>query len=118
MIEATGRTLDYIGAGLIIFVFLVLVYGLIFIHDIPYHIAQKRHHPHQDAIHAAGWLSLFLVHILWPFLWIWALMHKPDLETESPGKPGEEQAAACSDEASPQTAVSGAEDQTAAQDQG
>ncbi len=83
MIETSSRILDYIGAGLLIFVFLVLVYGLIFIHDIPYKIAEKRHHPHQDAIHAAGWLSLFLVHIIWPFLWIWALLYKPDLDTET-----------------------------------
>ena len=34
---------------LLIVVFLVIAYGMIIIHDIPYHIAQKRNHPHQDA---------------------------------------------------------------------
>ncbi|TIH19230.1 DUF3302 domain-containing protein [Marinifilum sp. JC120] len=82
MIETDSRILDYIGAGMLIFVFLVLVYGIIYIHDIPYNIAKKRNHPHQDAIHAAGWVSLFTLHALWPFLWIWAMIHKPNLESD------------------------------------
>ncbi len=83
MIEVTSRILDWIGAGLLIFVFLVLVYGIIYIHDIPYKIAERRNHPHRDAIHAAGWLSLFLLHVIWPFLWIWALLYKPGEETRT-----------------------------------
>ncbi|NDV25256.1 DUF3302 domain-containing protein [Desulfovibrio sp. JC010] len=77
-----SRILDYFGAGMLIFVFLVLVYGIIYIHDIPYNIAKKRNHPHQDAIHAAGWVSLFTLHAIWPFLWIWAMIHKPDMESD------------------------------------
>lgn len=83
MIETSTRILDWIGAGLLIFVFLVLVYGIIYIHDIPYEIAKKRDHPHQDAIHAAGWLSLFLLHVIWPFLWIWALLYKPGVSSKT-----------------------------------
>jgi hypothetical protein len=45
----------------------------------------KRHHPHAEAIHVAGWLSLLTLHALWPFIYIWAVMH---------AKPGEEAAAA------------------------
>lgn len=59
-------------------VFLTIAYGFIIIHDIPYHIAQKRNHPHQDAIHVAGWISLFTLHAIWPFLWIWATIYRPD----------------------------------------
>jgi hypothetical protein len=59
-------------------VVIVLVYGIIAIHDIPARIARSRHHPHEDAIHAAGWISLFMLHLLWPFLWIWAMMYRPD----------------------------------------
>lgn len=83
MIETTTRILDWIGAGLLVFVFLVFIYGIIFIHDIPYEIAKKRSHPHQDAIHAAGWLSLFLLHVIWPLLWIWALLYKPGTSTKT-----------------------------------
>jgi hypothetical protein len=70
--------LSYLALGLIIFVLLTLAYGMIAIHDIPYHIAKKRNHPHQDAIHSGGWVSLFTLHAIWPFLWIWATSYHPE----------------------------------------
>src|SRR6516162_6134464 len=70
--------LNYFALGLLFFVVIALVYGIIAIHDIPARIAHARHHPHEDAIHAAGWISLVMLHLLWPFLWIWAMMYKPD----------------------------------------
>ena len=70
--------LNYFALGLLIFVIITLFYGIIAIHDVPYEIARKREHPHQDAIHAAGWVSLFTLHALWPFLWIWAMLYRPD----------------------------------------
>jgi len=82
--------LNYFALGLLFFVVIVLVYGIIAIHDIPARIAHARHHPHQDAIHAAGWISLFMLHLLWPFLWIWAMMYRPDRGwgfAHAPGEP-------------------------------
>ena len=70
--------LNYFALGLLIFVIITLFYGIIAIHDVPYEIAHKRNHPHQHAIHAAGWVSLFTLHALWPFLWIWAMLYRPD----------------------------------------
>jgi hypothetical protein len=70
--------LNYFALGLLVFVLVTLFYGIIAIHDVPYEIAHKRNHPHQDAIHAAGWVSLFTLHALWPFLWIWAMLYRPD----------------------------------------
>jgi hypothetical protein len=70
--------LDYFALFLLCFVAIVLFYGVIVIHDIPYEIAEKRNHPHQDAIHVAGWVSLFTLHVLWPFLWIWATLWRED----------------------------------------
>lgn len=70
--------LDYFALGLLVFVGLVIFYGIIVIHDIPYDIAKHRNHPHQDAIHVTGWVSLFTLHVLWPFLWIWATLYRPD----------------------------------------
>ena len=70
--------LDYIALGLLIFVVVVLFYGIIAIHDIPYLIAKSRQHPQQDAIHVAGWISLFTLHAIWPFLWIWATLYRED----------------------------------------
>ena len=70
--------LDYIALGILVFVVLIMFYGVIVIHDIPYEIAKHRNHPHQDAIHVAGWVSLFTLHVLWPFLWISATLYRPD----------------------------------------
>lgn len=70
--------LDYLALGFLIFGALVTFYLIIAIHDIPYEIAKKRNHPHQDAIHVAGWVSLMTLHVIWPFLWIWATVYRPD----------------------------------------
>jgi hypothetical protein len=70
--------LNYFALGLLIFVIVTLFYLIIAVHDVPYEIAKRRNHPHQDAIHAAGWVSLFTLHALWPFLWIWAMLFRPD----------------------------------------
>jgi hypothetical protein len=81
--------LNYFALGLLFFVVIVLVYGIIAIHDIPARIAKKRHHPHEDAIHAAGWISLFMLHVLWPFLWIWAMAYRPERGWGFSHRPGE-----------------------------
>jgi len=70
--------LDYIALFILFFVVLTLFYGVIAIHDIPYEIAKHRNHPQQDAIHVAGWVSLFTLHVMWPFLWIWATLYRED----------------------------------------
>jgi len=69
--------LSYFALAILIFVVLTLAYGMIAIHDIPYHMAKARNHPHQDAIHAGGWISLFTLHAIWPVLWIWATAYHP-----------------------------------------
>ena len=75
-------TLDWVALGIWIFVIMVVVYGIIAIHDIPASVARQRNHPHTDAIEAAGWVSLFMLHALWPFLWIWAFYYKPEVEAK------------------------------------
>ncbi len=70
--------LDYVALVILVLVVLVLFYGIIVIHDIPYEIAIKRNHPHQDVLHVAGWVSLFTLHAIWPFLWIWAMLYRED----------------------------------------
>jgi hypothetical protein len=86
--------LEYIALGLLIVMSTFIIYLVIYIHDIPYEIAKKRDHPHQDAIHIAGWVSLFLLHTIWPLLWIWAYLYKPGekfLQMEVTGAGSEEQ---------------------------
>ena len=81
--------LNYFALGLLIFVVVVIFYGIIAIHDIPAEIAKARHHPHEDAIHAAGWVSLFMLHVLRPFLWIWAMAYQPERGWGFAHRPGE-----------------------------
>ena len=86
--------LEYIALGLLIVMVTFVIYLIIYVHDIPYEIAKKRDHPHQDAIHIAGWVSLFLLHTIWPLLWIWAYLYKPGekfLQMEVTGAGSEEQ---------------------------
>ena len=70
--------LDYVALGILIFASITVFYGIIVIHDIPYEIAVHRNHPHQDAIHVAGWISLLFMGAIWPFLWIWSTLYRED----------------------------------------
>jgi len=79
--------LDYFALGVLVFVVITLFYAVIAIHDIPHLIAKSRNHPHQDAIHVAGWVSLFTLHAIWPFLWIWATSYHPEHGYAGPPPP-------------------------------
>ena len=86
--------LEYAALAILIGMVIFIVYLVIYIHDIPYEIAKKRNHPHQDAIHIAGWVSLFLLHTIWPLLWIWAYLYRPGekfLQFELTGAGSDEQ---------------------------
>jgi hypothetical protein len=86
--------LDYFALGVLFFVVITMFYAIIGIHDVPYDIARRRQHPHQDAIHAAGWVSLFTLHALRSFLWIWAMAYRPErgwgFSDQPPGQSAEE----------------------------
>jgi|SRR5215211_4354680 len=71
-------TLDTVALVLLVVIVALVVYGVIAVYAIPYEIAKSRNHPHQDAIGAATWVSLFTLGVLWPFLWIWAMAYRPD----------------------------------------
>lgn len=72
--------LSYIALAILIIMIVILVYLFIWIHDIPYMLAKRRNHPNLHAIHIACWLSLFTLHALWPFVFLWAIAHKPQFE--------------------------------------
>ena len=72
--------LRYLALIILVIVIIVVVYVFIWIHDIPYMMAKKRNHPNLHAIHIACWLSLFTLHALWPFVFIWAIAQKPRFE--------------------------------------
>jgi hypothetical protein len=67
--------LDYLSLVILIAGLTLTFYAFIYIHDLPHKIAKKRHHPHEEAIHVACWLSLLTIHAMWPFIYIWAVMH-------------------------------------------
>jgi len=51
---------------------IVLIVLFWMVHVIPEKIAEKRHHPQKDAIHALCLLSLVFGGLLWPLAWLWA----------------------------------------------
>jgi hypothetical protein len=67
--------LEYFALVLLCLIVTGAFYIFIYIHDIPYHVALHRDHPHKDAIYWSCWVSLFTLHALWPFLFIWASTH-------------------------------------------
>jgi len=83
-------TFEWSMMALWIIVIIILVYGIIAIHDIPASIARKRNHPHAEAIETAGWVSLFLLHTIWPILWIWATYVTPEEERKAESESGRE----------------------------
>lgn|SRR5262245_38825503 len=95
--------LDYLALVILIIGLTLTFYAFIYIHDLPYKIAHKRHHPQAEAIHVACWLSLFTLHALWPFVYIWACMHPKTEEDAAKGKAAPFAGAS----ASPSTAAAG-----------
>lgn len=79
--------LNYLALFMIIVVLIMLFYTFIYLHELPYEVAKHRNHPQQDAIYVACWLSLFTLHALWPFVFLWALTHK-EIGSVSQGSAG------------------------------
>ena len=54
--------LEYIALAVLFAMVILIIYLAIYTFDIPYGITKERDHPHQDTIHTAGWVSMFLAH--------------------------------------------------------
>ncbi len=69
------QDLFYKGAAIFILLLciVIIVVGIILIHELPYNIAKKRNHPQKDAIRCMSIMGLFLIP-LWFFAMIWAYM--------------------------------------------
>lgn len=65
--------LNYLSLVILLAGLILVFYTFIYIHDLPYMIAKKRNHPQTEAIHVAGWLSLFTLHAIWPIVFIWSI---------------------------------------------
>ena len=70
--------LSFFALGIIVFVFLTLAYGIVAIHDIPYNMPKRAITRTEMPSIAAGWVSLFTLHAIWPFWWIWATAYHPE----------------------------------------
>ena len=81
--------LEYLALGLLLCVITGVFYVFMYIHDIPYEMAEKRHHPQKDAIYWGCWLSLFTLHVLWPFIFLWAVSKPAKVELMG-GKPSDD----------------------------
>jgi ABC-type uncharacterized transport system YnjBCD permease subunit len=82
--------LDYLALFILLLVVIAVFYAFIYIHDLPYNIAEKRHHPQKEAIHVACWLSLFTLHAIWPIVFIWAVSKQTPLPEVLGGKSKDE----------------------------
>ncbi len=71
-----GETLDMVADVLawVILVFVPIVGIVLFwlVHILPEQIAERRHHPQQEAIKTLCLLSLVFGGLLWPIAWLWA----------------------------------------------
>jgi fatty acid desaturase len=65
--------LEYVALILLLIVLVMIFYGFIYLHELPYEIAKHRNHPQTEAIYVACWLSLFTLHAIWPIVFIWAI---------------------------------------------
>ena len=72
--------LNYLSLAILLLGLIAVFYLFIYIHDIPYKIAKQRNHPQTEAIHVAGWLSLFTLHAIWPIVFIWAVSKQKPAE--------------------------------------
>jgi hypothetical protein len=65
---------EYLALGILCLGLIMLIYGLVWLHGIPHQIAESNNHPHKKTIHVACWLSVFTLHAIWPFVYLWAIM--------------------------------------------
>ena len=70
--EALDTAASVISWVVVCVVPIVLIVLFWMLHVIPEKLAEKRHHPQKDAIHALCLLSLLFGGLLWPLAWLWA----------------------------------------------
>jgi len=70
-------------AWIVLLILVVSGLAMVFIAgSLPGHIARTRHHPQEQAVRMAGWVTLFLAFPLWPVALIWAYVDVPARRTE------------------------------------
>jgi hypothetical protein len=82
--------LNYLSLVILLAGLILVFYTFIYIHDLPYKIAKSRNHPQTEAIHVAGWLSLFTLHAIWPLVFIWSITKGGPLVGSADDRPPED----------------------------
>jgi len=70
--EALDAVADVLAWVILIVMPIVAVVLFWLVHILPEQIAEKRHHPQQEAIKTLCLLSLVFGGLLWPIAWLWA----------------------------------------------
>jgi CBS domain containing-hemolysin-like protein len=70
--EALDTAADVLAWVILIVVPIVAIVLFWLVHILPEQIAEKRHHPQQEAIKTLCLLSLVFGGLLWPIAWLWA----------------------------------------------
>lgn len=70
--EALDTAADILAWVILIVVPIVAIVLFWLVHILPEQIAEKRHHPQQEAIKTLCLLSLVFGGLLWPIAWLWA----------------------------------------------
>ena len=70
--EALDTAADILAWVILVFVPVAGIVIFWLVHILPEQIAEKRHHPQQEAIKTLCILSLFFGGLLWPIAWLWA----------------------------------------------
>ena len=66
-------------AWIVLLILVASVVAMIFIAgSLPGQIARTRHHPQEQAVRMAGWITLFLALPLWPVVLIWSYLDWPE----------------------------------------
>lgn len=75
-------------AWIVLLILVVSGVAMVFIAgSLPGHVARTRHHPQEQAVRMAGWITLFLAFPLWPLVLIWAYLDwpRPECRAERAG---------------------------------
>ena len=80
---------EYACLGILCLGLTMAMYVMVWLHGIPHHIAEANNHPHKRAIHVACWLSVFTLHAIWPFVYLWAMYPRTRLPVSMEHAPDE-----------------------------
>lgn len=80
--------MDYVALFVILILVCAVAAAIVVLGSLPKKIAEKRGHPHVDAVNAAAWIGL-ATGVLWPLAFVWAFLPYPAPASGGTGDGGE-----------------------------